>query len=223
MTNHDFITRPHRIKDLTSQRFGRWTALEISGRNRHNQILWLCLCDCGNLSKIPSGTLSSGRSKSCGCLHKEIVSVKQTTHGLYSHPLYRTWNSMVHRCCSPTDKDYLSYGGRGISVFDRWTDNPLEFINYASSLPNCGTEGYTLDRIDNNGNYEPGNIKFSTSLEQGNNKRSCQYFTYLNKTQCLSAWSREFGITRYVLSRRIKKGWSIEKALTTPVRQKTIC
>lgn len=221
MTNHDFTTLPRRVKDKTGIRFGRWTVVKFAGRNKHNQILWFCRCDCGNYSEVTAGALSSGTSKSCGCFRKEEAYKATVIHGCSEHPLYRTWVAMVHRCCGPTNKDYASYGGRGITVFDGWKENPHEFINYVSSLPNCGVKGYTLDRLNNDGNYEPGNVKWSTHLEQGSNKRSCQNFTYLGITQCLSAWARDFGMTRRALSKRLKRGWSIGEALTMPVRSQT--
>jgi hypothetical protein len=149
--------------DITGQRFGRWVAVEWTGRStRRRQRLWLCRCDCGNTGEITAVSLRNGDPQSCGC---------SRIHGLREHPLYRTWHNMKQRCGNPNRPIYPNYGGRGITVCERWT-GPDGFPNFLADMgekPGWATGG--IDRIDNDGNYEPGNCRWATAKTQRANQR----------------------------------------------------
>ena len=140
-----------------------------------------------------------------------------STHG-QQHPLYTLWAQMLNRCNSPTARGYQRYGGRGIRVCKRWSESFLECV--ADSGPRPSNRD-TLDRYPNNdGNYEPGNVRWATPAEQSRNKRSNHLITFNGKTLCLTDWANEIGTTINVLRTRITLGWSVEKMLTTPVKAK---
>lgn len=204
--------------DLAGERFGRLVALGPIGKKRSRNVVWLCRCDCGNTKEIPSSNLRNGVTRSCGCLMKESVKRRFSTHGMSTHPLWGTWWQMIQRCTNSRVSHYANYGGRGISVCAEWQHDFQTFLHGVSQLPHYGEEGYTLDRIDNDGNYEPGNVQWATNTEQARNSRHAHLIEFRGKTQCLTAWSEELGINRGTLNSRIfQGGWSIERAFATPV------
>jgi len=155
-------------KDLMSQRFGRLVAIGKEGRNERREIVWLCLCDCGGLVKVGSSRLRGGYTQSCGCLQKDTSRKENTTHGKSYTRIYSIWRTMLTRCNNSSHESYLNYGARGIQVCERWKI----FENFLADMGEP-PDGLTLDRIDVNGNYEPGNCQWATWIEQNNNKRVC--------------------------------------------------
>lgn len=160
--------------DLTGMVFGRLTVLRRNG-SLHCQSAWECLCECGKKLTTCRSSLKTGATSSCGCLRSEQVSERQKTHGLSRnqrmrlppHPLYKTWVAMRNRCNNSRDVQYKDYGGRGIKICERWNDFP-------SFLADVGVRpvGTTLDRKNNNGHYEPGNVRWATKLTQVRNRRN---------------------------------------------------
>lgn len=152
-------------KDLTGQRFGRLIVESYSHTDPppKRYANWNCVCDCGNKTIVRSKNLLIGNNKSCGCLRIEL----RTKHGLHAHPLYRRWVSMMHRCYNKKDSNYINYGYRGIKVCDRWHDVSL----YIEDLQSSYKEGLQLDRINNDGNYELSNIRWTTRSQNIKNRR----------------------------------------------------
>jgi hypothetical protein len=157
-----------KFQDLTGRRFGMLVAVRHVTSDKAGNALWECRCDCGRRSNVLSKDLKSGNTKSCGCYRKRFAK----THGATAEnaPDYERWKSMKRRCTNPHDKYYHRYGGRGIKIFDAWLHDFGAFRDYIQSLQHYGEAGYTLDRIDNLKNYEPGNLKWSTPKEQANNR-----------------------------------------------------
>lgn len=201
-------------KDLTGMMFGRLIVIEHVGtRNGHS--LWKCKCDCGNVVEVVSGSLVSGNTQSCGCFRSQFAREKFTTHGMHGIKIYNVWRGMKSRCMNINTNYYSDYGGRGISVCEEW----LEFINFYNWAMNSGYNGIlTLDRVDNDGNYEPDNCRWSTMKEQANNTRTNVWYEYRGESKTLSQWSDICGIAQKRLRDRIGLGWTIERALFTPVR-----
>lgn len=207
-----YITLTRRAKDITGQRFGRLVALGPVGHTPGRNAIWLCQCDCGNTTTVNNVALRAKQSQSCGCLSRQVRSAMHTTHGLRYDPIYSIWRGIYRRCFNPTHKSYAGYGGRGITICDEWRDDVQVFYDYVSRLPHYGEKGYSIDRIDNNGNYEPGNVRWATLSEQGRNRRTSLMLTYKGKTQSIGDWADELQISYGALKQRIYAGWDIERA-----------
>lgn len=154
--------------DIAGLKFGRLTVIDASNyRNSDNRVLWNCICDCGANCLVAGRYLRSGLTKSCGCLHQEVVKVISITHGLSKSSTYQSWQAMKNRCYNKKQKSYANYGAIGIKVCPAWRDSFTAFLTEMGERP----KGTTLDRKDPFGNYELGNCKWSTPLEQSRNTR----------------------------------------------------
>jgi len=192
------------------------TVLHDTGERKHRKVVWHCRCDCGTEVDVISGNLTSGHTTSCGCYNRERTVETHTTHGMSrrreQHPIYLAWARMIQRCENPNDPAYKNYGARGITVCEEWHDAKV-FIEWA--LANNWEKGLSIDRIDNNGNYEPDNCRWATWKEQQRNKRNNHLITFNRKTQTLAEWAEEVGVKRHVLNNRINVlHWPIERALS---------
>lgn len=176
--------------DLTGQKFNRLIPIKFIGRDKYRNALWLCRCDCGNEKILPGYQVKNGRVKSCGCFKKEVGKINgklyNTTHRYCRTKTYNAWASMVQRCTNLNSQAYKNYGGRGITICKRW----MKFENFLEDVGEI-PEGLTLDRINNGGDYSPGNFKLSTPKEQNRNKRNVRLYIYNGKTQCMPAWIEE--------------------------------
>jgi hypothetical protein len=209
----DSKTCGHR-KDLTGQRFGKLLVIgkdltpQISNRKR---VKWVCLCYCGNVTSVESYNLESGDIVSCGC-HRRTQHI---THGMTGTPTYKVWDHMMGRCYNPNDGGYVDYGGRGITVCEEWH----AFANFVKDM---GTrpEGLQIDRIDNGRGYSPENCRWVTPKENARNTRGNRYLTFNGETKCVAQWTEELGYSKGTIKSRLRRNWSVEKTLTTPIETK---
>lgn len=201
--------------DLTGQRFGRLTVVERAGTNADGKATWRCKCECGAEKVLPGRDMRNGRIRSCLCLRKEMLSERTRTHGDTGTTEYNSWASMIQRCTNEASENFADYGGRGIKVCDRWRSSFADFLADMGKKP---SPGLTIERIDVNGHYEPGNCRWATVKEQCNNKRTTRYIEHAGQRLPLMAWSESLGMPRWVIQNRLRGGWSAEETLSTPVR-----
>lgn len=204
-----------RLIDLTGERFGRLVVEARDGSSPGSgNAEWLCLCDCGRRTRVNSKRLRRGETTSCGCYATELLVARSRTHGMRTSPTYQSWLSMRQRCTNPRAAGFDRYGGRGIRVCERWR-------SFESFLEDMGErpDGTSLDRLDNNGNYEPGNCRWATSLEQVRNQDNTRRLTHNGVTLTLQEWAERIGIGYGALYDRLRYGWSTEAALTTPIHE----
>ena len=207
--------------NLINRRFGKLLVVKFSNiktyKNKSSQTQWLCKCDCGNEIVVSGNSLISGNTTSCGCYLQEL----RIKHNKSHDRLYAIYKSMLHRCYSPKSRSYRSHGKRGITVCKEWqiTENYNGMNNfYEWALSNGYQDNLTIDRIDNNGNYEPSNCRWTTYVTQGNNRSNNHMITYNGETKTMAEWAREYNIPYNTFAWRINKSkWDIEKSLNTPV------
>lgn len=190
---------------LIGKRFGRLVVVGLSSIDNHRHKKYECKCDCGNTSFVFGTSLKSGDTKSCGCILR--------IHNLSKSPIYKVWKTMIQRCENRNNHKYPNYGGRGISVCDRWHS----FENFYEDMGDP-PEGMSIDRIDNDGNYTPSNCRWATSKEQANHTRRNRMIEYQGENKPLQQWADEFGVKRELIARRLNRGWAIREALTKPSR-----
>lgn len=207
-----------KLKDLTNKKFGLLTVIEMTDKRGHGgSVIWKCKCECGAFAYIEGSRLK--QHKSCGCLCKarsDDFGNRMSKHSESKSRLYRIWNNMKSRCYNNNDQRYYDYGGRGITVCDEWRNNYINFANWAKE--NGYNDKLSIDRINNNGNYEPQNCKWSTNQEQAINKRSNKLLTYQGRTMTMKEWAKELNMPYGCLQTRLLRGWGVERALTTPVQ-----
>ena len=205
--------------DLSGQRFGRLTVIERAANDKHGEPRWLCRCDCGNHVIVLGSSLRSGHTKSCGCLQREHaakIGKNTATHRLHNTRIYNIWSHMKSRCTSPKDPSFANYGCRGTTVCEEWQRfEPF----YKWAIANGYDDTLSIDRIDVNGGYRPENCRWATMKEQQRNKRNNHYVTYDGETKTITEWAEKLNIRPETLHSRLRSGWSIEKALTTPVNK----
>lgn len=212
MKETELSTKKH-LKSRIGQKFGRLTVVSYWGRE-NNTTFWNCLCDCGNTAeKVYGNSLKSGNKKSCGCLRLagghtcgalgEARKHQHTTE-------YRSYASAKNRCISPSNHAYKDYGGRGIE---------FRFSSYVEFLVEIGRKPspkHTLNRINNDGHYEKGNIEWATRKEQCNNRRSNHHITIDGKTLNVAQWSKEVSVTAPSIYKRLYNGWCKTCAVKLP-------
>ena len=193
---------------MTGKTYGRLTVIRFDRTDQNSRAHWLCKCECGTEKTIQGWHLRSGQIISCGCYHKERTARINGSHGMKNTCIYRVWRSMINRCRYANRAEWENYGGRGISVCERWED----FTNFLEDMGHP-PEGMSIDRIDNDGNYEPGNCRWATRKQQNRNSRRALSISAFGKTQCLKAWADEYGLKYHSLRSRLRMGWTIEEAL----------
>lgn len=167
---------------------------------------WRCLCVCGTLTDVATAKLNGGRTQSCGCLHKEVIRQTPKTHGMRDSREYQSWAHMKYRCHNPNYPRYALWGGRGITVCERWRE---DFSAFFADMGPCPA-GMTIDRIDNNKGYEPGNCRWATPKEQANNLRTTRRVTFEGQEKTISEWAETWGCSRDAIKLRLKRGATFE-------------
>lgn len=198
------------FKNLAGKKVGNLTYLKRVGENKHKQSLWKCRCECGNTTIVVSG-----KTQSCGCISSRLaINSKNRTHGMRHSPEYAIWCKIKNRCHNPNYHQSFYYSERNIKVCDEWRKSFLAFFNHIGKRP---SSKHSIDRIDNNGNYEPGNVRWATPFEQNNNKRNNHYITIRTWVLTISQWGHFSGINQRTIYYRLKRGWAPEKAIFYPL------
>jgi len=209
--------------DMCGRVFGRLTVIEEKGREENNgEVMWLCKCSCGSETIVMGGSLRSGRTTSCGCVHKERTIETHTIHGCASrsgkHPAYNSWDNMKQRCGNPGKKEYELYGARGIIYDPRWED----FSIFWEDMKDAWQEGLEIDRIDTNGNYCKENCRWTTAKINNRNRRTTLFITAWGETRSLGDWCEAFGLDYNRTYQRISRDkWPAETALAMAPKKKT--
>ena len=206
--------------DRTGQKFGRLTLIERVENNKFNQVQWKCRCDCGKEVIVKAYSLTTGQTKSCGCLKKEqnYINIAKVKHNMTNTRLYNIWRGMKSRCLNPNNKRHKFYFDKGITVCDEWKNDFMNFYNWA--INNGYRDNLTIDRINNNGNYEPKNCRWATITEQNNNQSNNIRIKYNESEYTLSELSKIYNIKRATLYDRIKRRWTIDEALNRKVAKR---
>jgi hypothetical protein len=175
---------------------------------------WMCVCECGTYKSIAQNNLRAGKSTSCGCFMREQVSISRTSHGRSRDPIYEIFKGLLARCLNENHHAYNSYGGRGITVCDRWhRDTPNAFENFLEDMGERPSNKHSIDRINNDGDYSPGNCQWANSTAQANNRSSNRNLTYKGSTCTIAQWSLKLGVNAGTISVRKQRGWTDAQAL----------
>lgn len=201
--------------DLKGQRFGRLVATHLASKSPS---MWACKCDCGGNAVIARSNLRKGRGRpptmSCGCILPEVLS-RRSTHGQSKTVEYKTWKGIKERCMNSYNSGWEHYGGRGIKVCDRWVDSFEAFLADMGPRP---SSQHSIDRINTNGNYEPVNCRWATTVEQANNKTNSTRVQAFGVVRTVPDWARSSGLPDHVIRRRLGNGTNPEVAVTKPKR-----
>lgn len=211
-----------KLKDLTGQKFWRLTVIQYLGRQHHSS-LWLCECECGTRANVQSGALKNGDIKSCGCWQRDRMRGLNFKHGERGGLLrktvtaeYKCWSSMLDRCYRPATRGYEWYGGRGIKVCPEWTGNFAAFLRDVGRKP---SRRHSLDRVDSNGNYEPGNVRWATHKQQARNRSNNRVVEFRGQNLTLVEAAELAGIPYKTVKGRLGHGWTLLAALDRPVNR----
>ena len=205
--------------DLIGQQFGRLTVIERQKGSYSKRVQWLCKCICGKLRYVTTYNLTSSKTQSCGCLWRENTakgcSARFGKHRLASSRFYGVWLGMIRRCYNKRRKDFINYGARGIQVCPEWRDSPIQFIEWCEKQN--PPQGYSLERMENEGDYSPSNCRFATDFEQRRNKRTNVFIDYQGQRYVLIDFVNEFAVvSRECVMQRLRRGWTIQEAAFTP-------
>lgn len=197
--------------NLAGQQFGLLTARERVSKDAHGAWLWWCGCACGRDVVVRGSTLTAGRTSACASC---ATSQADITHGGTRTPLYQRWRAMLGRCEDPNNRAWKNYGGRGVEVCAEWHD----FAAFRADMGTGFAAHLELDRIDPDGHYEPNNCRWATRVEQQNNRRNNHRVTWRGETRTVREWALATGIKANTILYRLRRGWDVERALTTPSR-----
>lgn len=200
------------MMNIVGDRYNHLVVIEFAYR-KPSGAYWKCRCDCGNITIARGSKLRNGHTKSCGCLHKRSDGSQYENHGLSNTRLYRVWNTMKQRCLNPNNSGYRRYGGRGISICDEWM-NFSEFRKWAIENgynENSAFGELTIDRINNDGNYEPTNCRLANQTTQMNNRVSNVYVEHRGVVKTIAEWARFYGVRYSTIYNRYRRGMRGDK------------
>lgn len=192
--------------------FGLWTVVREEPKRGHNRY-YLCRCECGTEKPVYWGNLSQGYSTNCGCRGMRLFTSARRKHGMTDSVEYQTWGNMKDRCGNPSNKSYQDYGARGITVCDKWINDFAAFFADMGPRP---SPQHTIERVNNDKGYSPDNCVWATKQVQKNNTRRNRRLTFNGETLTITEWSRRLGGHHRTVAWRLKRGWSLERALTEP-------
>lgn len=198
--------------DRTGKRFGMLVVIRRDPAQRGKDVRWVCQCDCGKIVSVIGRHIKTAESTNCGCENNKRTGSRFRTHGQSNTMLYSIWRNMLNRCYYKRHKQYSDYGGRGITVCDRWKTN---FATFAIDMGSPPSSRHTIERKDNMTGYCPSNCEWATRTAQGRNKRTNRLIEFNGKTQCISAWAEQIGLPVHTIHSRLRYGWDIARALTT--------
>jgi hypothetical protein len=205
-----------RMRDLRGHRSGRLVAIQpIRRLGRH--IVWSCQCDCGKRSEVSAQSLVRRTTKSCGCFKRELAAEnsrrRMTTHGRSGTLEYGIWSTIIDRCENQKSRSYADYGARGIAMCSEWRQSFERFIHDMGPRPSAN---HSVERIDNDKGYSPGNCRWATSVEQGANKRNNRILSFRGEQKTISQWSRVLGVSPASIRSRLGRGWTVDQTLGKP-------
>jgi hypothetical protein len=228
MTNSDFITKSNngpRFINILGHEYGRLTVIALYGeKGTQKSSHWTCKCKCGKVKIVRGSHLRTGRVVSCGCFKDENTGERFTTHGKTKSrnipAEFNIWQGMIERCHNPSSMSFKNYGGRGIFVCDEWRNNFPAFMAYIGQRPSLK---HSVDRINTNLGYQPGNVRWATHKEQARNTRTNCILTYNGESKCLAEWAEIVKIPYHTIkARKNRYQWCDSCCLTIPVRVKGI-
>ena len=202
------------LKPMIGKTFENWTVLEHDiERSVDRKTFYICECKCGTNRSVRADVLRNGRSISCGCLKKEMLRERVTTHGMTKTPLHNVWIALKDRCTNPNNQRFKHYGGKGVKVCEEWKHDFQKFYDFA--IENGWKKGLTIDRIDNDGDYTPENCHFITNRKQQLNKSNNNRVTINGETLTIKEWCDKSGINRNTFVWRLRNGWQGNALLKT--------
>ncbi len=204
-------------KQIAGKKFGRLRVLSFAGLNKHRSSMWNCECDCGATGVYKGRNLTIGKTKSCGCWHEEVLRNPAKKHGHTSREKgvsseWNAWKAMKQRCQNPNNRNWKRYGGRGITVCERWQD----FVNFFQDMGKKPSPKLTIERVNNDGGYSKDNCIWASRSVQNRNTNRNKFVTFNGKSQTIKDWANEYGLVFNTLYFRILRGWPMEKALSQP-------
>lgn len=201
------------LRNLTGQRFGRLVVVERKAHSTRRSAHWATRCDCGTETIVRGSHLTMGKIVSCGCHRRERTIAVSTVHGMSKSSEFNIWMKIKGRCCNKSNRAYQDYGGRGVRVCDAWLDSFEAFLSDMGPRP---SPKHSIDRIDNAGNYEPSNCRWSTAKEQARNRRSNWKIDYDGESHFITDLAARSVVSTRAFVSRIKAGWPVHNALVTP-------
>lgn len=205
-----------RVDSIVGREFGRLKVESCEGSRpvgKTRKTFWKCKCRCGKTITVARDSLVGNNTTSCGCFAQENARSWSMTHGKSSTPEYAIWCGIIRRCEAQSCKSYSDYGGRGISMCHRWRNDFTAFLADMGPRP---SPKHSVEREDNNGNYEPGNCVWETPIKQGRNKRNNRILSANGESLPLAEWAERLGVVSSVIETRLKRGWSVHDAVLSP-------